>query len=830
MKILKLIILLQLAAVSLYGQIIQETTTIDNGACSGGTEKNNVSDLSYGVRLGHEMTAGTFGQYNASKPYNAWSAIGVPNIYNSYAPGFPPVAPSSDDLYGYFAQWESDRALFGLHYVGKDRADAVIGWGDNSDDRLTFVNYSNTSCGPNIANEYATILATGNFGIGTPAPTTQFHTTGGVRFQAIPSQPQGTDTRYLTVDGAGNVHWNYPFSLGCNTAYFLPKVNPSNTNNVICSQVYDDATNVGIATTSPTDKLDINGTLRVRTLPTTSGSGIVTYDANNQLHSIVKTTTTDVLHGDLTWGPAPTGVTGPTGPTGSTGAAGLTGPTGPTGAGATGPTGPAAAAENGCSLNTLSHTVLGNDVGATSAQLLSNREVPLNNNYVIFSDRPTAIPTGGPQGRIGIGLSGTPGAKLDIYRPLVTEEINPVGLQVINHDKSTSSTTGIVYGTKIGVDNANLINIGNQIDISGSQLSYGIKADVSTTNLGLASITQATGAEISAHGNGNGNAYGMHVVADGPSGFTGGTEGGLFEATSPSSNEGLRALASNGGTVNTGVFGNASGISGSFNVGGDFSSSGGTTNYGIRASYSGTGYAGYFAGSVYTTGSYLPSDEKLKSNVTDYTNAIERLRTIKTHTYTYNTDKYGEMNLPEGKQTGFLANEFAKSFPELTKDSKFYYQDKTKQPVDYKAINYTGLIPYLVEAVQELDAKNTENKALADKVATLQSQLDDICNSGCASLRGTTSDATTANLLLQNVPNPFSGQTTISYVLNTGTAASMEVNSLDGKLLKHLELTAKGKGAVTLNASELSAGTYTYTMYVDGQVVDTKIMVISASK
>jgi hypothetical protein len=55
----------------------------------------------------------------------------------------------------------------------------------------------------------------------------------------------------------------------------------------------------------------------------------------------------------------------------------------------------------------------------------------------------------------------------------------------------------------------------------------------------------------------------------------------------------------------------------------------------------------------------------------------------------------------------------------------------------------------------------------------------------------------------------------------------MNVNGLDGKLIKHLPITVNGAGSVNISSAEMGPGTYTYTLVVDSKVVDTKIMVIT---
>src|SRR6185436_2659557 len=80
-------------------------------------------------------------------------------------------------------------------------------------------------------------------------------------------------------------------------------------------------------------------------------------------------------------------------------------------------------------------------------------------------------------------------------------------------------------------------------------------------------------------------------------------------------------------------------------AGGEHNGSG----YGVLCYNSGGGYGGYFSGSVYTTGSYLPSDEKLKDNIRNFTeNSVELLQKINIKSYSYRNDgEFKSMNLPK---------------------------------------------------------------------------------------------------------------------------------------------------------------------------------------
>ncbi|MDZ7741533.1 MAG: T9SS type A sorting domain-containing protein [Bacteroidota bacterium] len=66
----------------------------------------------------------------------------------------------------------------------------------------------------------------------------------------------------------------------------------------------------------------------------------------------------------------------------------------------------------------------------------------------------------------------------------------------------------------------------------------------------------------------------------------------------------------------------------------------------------------------------------------------------------------------------------------------------------------------------------------------------------------------------QNYPNPFNGSTSIKVKLLKSSNLTMEVCNMAGQLVKQLDLDTVSKGLheVTLNADDLKAGIYFYTL------------------
>ncbi len=332
---------------------------------------------------------------------------------------------------------------------------------------------------------------------------------------------------------------------------------------------------------------------------------------------------------------------------------------------------------------------------------------------------------------------------------------------------------------------------------------------------------------------------------------------------------GLSGYSSNSGS--TGV--NGGGPADGFGVAGSgyygtfgYSSSGGYGIYGQGASgsygvegysnlsigvYGATGnsssYAGFFVGNVYTTGSYLGSDEKLKQNIQDFSSAMNIISQLHPKQYQYRQDgNFKQMNLPQGSHYGLIGQDVEKVLPNLVKDSKFDVmksvqskvfadpQNPTAQSttsmmtrsgetIDFKALNYTELIPIMIKGMQE---QQQTIESLQQTNQNLQQQINDL-KQQMQSLSANKPVSSNAGYLLQNSPNPFSSNTIIRCFLPSNIhQAQLSVFSSDGKPLKTYTLSNSGMNEVTINAGSLTSGQYSYSLIIDGKVADTKTMVL----
>jgi hypothetical protein len=92
----------------------------------------------------------------------------------------------------------------------------------------------------------------------------------------------------------------------------------------------------------------------------------------------------------------------------------------------------------------------------------------------------------------------------------------------------------------------------------------------------------------------------------------------------------------------------------------------------------------------------------------------------------------------------------------------------------------------------------------------------------------TKSDNLKPGSLSQNIPNPFSGTTTVFYSLKESSDVSLKVFDHLGKNVKQLNFSSQqaGQNKVELNLNGLPSGIYFYSLFVNGQLSDTKKMVV----
>jgi len=225
-----------------------------------------------------------------------------------------------------------------------------------------------------------------------------------------------------------------------------------------------------------------------------------------------------------------------------------------------------------------------------------------------------------------------------------------------------------------------------------------------------------------------------------------------------------------------------------------------------------------------TSGTYTAaSDERLKTNIKPMTSVLDKINQLKPTTYQFKTDKNGK------EYNGMIAQEVMKIFPSLVS----HYTNKDRK-VDVYTMDYSGFGVIAIKGIQELQMQVKEQQ---EKIISQDKKLEDLTALVNQLLQTRTSS--TGNVVLknannvakasleQNAPNPFTQNTVINYYVpqNAGKAV-INITDLNGRLMKTVT-AAKGNGKITIEKGQLTSGTYVYSLYVDGNAVSTRQMVLT---
>ncbi len=260
----------------------------------------------------------------------------------------------------------------------------------------------------------------------------------------------------------------------------------------------------------------------------------------------------------------------------------------------------------------------------------------------------------------------------------------------------------------------------------------------------------------------------------------------------------------------------------------------GLSSYGVWGvnNHSG-GYAGYFNGKLGYTGTLTgPSDRKLKQDIEALPDALARVMRLKPSRYRFNREAYSEMNLPEGDQFGFIAQELAEVFPELVHDAEFH-DDEGDVIIGYKSVDYLGLVAVLAGSIQETNQVIGQQK---EQIASLEARLAKLEAMMSAAAPDDHSTGYTAVAisgegqpqLEGNRPNPFNGTTTIPCYLplHIGTAV-LKIFDTTGKEIHQVTIKGRGQQQIELSLEQWVAGQYFYTIVADGTPLPMQKMTLS---
>lgn len=478
---------------------------------------------------------------------------------------------------------------------------------------------------------------------------------------------------------------------------------------------------------------------------------------------------------------------------------------------------------------------VGNYCNAAPSPLIGNYEVPMNNFRYYFPGQ--GVINAAQQENIvsvGYNCNQIPPAHFSV---LEAQTGGPTVQTYAGHFKNDNQSqvgfnyiTGGVYGEakglELGLPMANPgVNAGGVFEGFGTRASIGVFGRMSNVSLPYPGSIGAPNARYAI-----GGAFMSDDMTTNPWGAV--------------ANIGAYGHASNSLVMSAGVYAHTT-----------LNTAGMGFNYGIYTnSPVGPGNLALYAdGDVFINGTgtispspWIVSDARFKKDVVGIQNAMEMLKKFRPTQYHHKSKNSWGMNFDDRLSYGFIAQEVEKDFPELVKEQRKPLTKDEKgniltEEITFKAVNYTALVPMLVKGVQEQQAEiesqssalntlKTElenqkklNQELLDRMGKLEQLL---LQNATPTVRQEVSIGNPASIVLnQNVPNPFAEKTLISYVIpREAKTAQIHFLNNQGASIKVVELTERGKGELLVYAEDLSTGIYTYTLVVDGNVMDSKKM------
>ncbi len=455
--------------------------------------------------------------------------------------------------------------------------------------------------------------------------------------------------------------------------------------------------------------------------------------------------------------------------------------------------------------------------------LSTDGAVNLNGNNAYFLDNTS---TGGASNSVGIGLTScaTLTARLEVNRPDFGNYVfAPIGVRVLNSDLGTYST-GVVA----------LTNGVNPYNYGGSFTGMNAESE----NIGVAGQAYQEATEnkgVSGYatdylGDGSGyNYYGVYGRVDGNN--TGDVAArynyGVYGTASPTA-----ANPFGGSTRDIGVYGYAPPPNGPLGCCGGYN----------------TNWAGYFSGEVYATGTFTSSDSIFKQNVDTIPNALNIILSLRPHKYTFNTNDYPYMSFSSKMQYGLIAQEVQQIIPDIVEGAiqppRYDTSGIQISPeLKFKSLNYTEIIPILIQAIKTQQTQIDNLTTIINNCCNAQQAPPQNKDGGNNNGNGGSgndkklengnihaielSNATGSAIIYQNQPNPFnSGGTKIRYFVpdNTNNPQIVFFDEFGGKL-STFNILETGMGELDVTASNLSSGVYSYSLIINGKVIDTKKMI-----
>ncbi len=428
---------------------------------------------------------------------------------------------------------------------------------------------------------------------------------------------------------------------------------------------------------------------------------------------------------------------------------------------------------------------------------------------------------------------------------------------VIAQQSSTANSVYGMYTTVTGSGSMNSVSgVSSLVNLTGGTTGSSYGADAisqwtsatltnstgilaKSTNLTSTFVQKSIGADVSAAG---GSTQTLGVQSSG--------YGEEVEGVPTTETKGVKSLAHGPVLLATGVYGKGANYGFAFHRrvgvhGATFVSSGDVLSEHISILGEGAGngaqqWAGLFEdkvqiqGNLVLGGTLIFSDAGLKTEVQELGDLAGGLMSLMPRRYQYTEEAKARLNLPEGEQLGFVAQELEEHYPNLVMSTiamakRDSVGNVIASSLEIKAVNYIGLIPVLTAGHQQQENRLA---AVEAQLAQALEQLANCCvaNDGTRAPTGGANSSIASENDLRIVPNPVADRTELRYTLANEGGVRLEITDATGRtmLVQDEGNRPAGSYAYEWNTTLLAPGTYHCALYVNDEFLMEKAVKLNS--
>jgi hypothetical protein len=236
-------------------------------------------------------------------------------------------------------------------------------------------------------------------------------------------------------------------------------------------------------------------------------------------------------------------------------------------------------------------------------------------------------------------------------------------------------------------------------------------------------------------------------------------------------------------------------------------------------------------GNVVAHDYFTYSDSNVKKDIMplDMSYGLSAINQLKPVKYKYK-DNFISTEIPDSKDQNKMATsneqksqnfvENSTRFGLLAQELKTVLPDMVSQVGEFETINYVSLVPVLIKGIQE------QSKLIEDqdrKIQILREEIENLKGSNIAMEMNMTK-------IYQIAPNPFKDKTYIAYIIEEKlnfNDAKIDIRDVQSKLIASFDLPAKQRyGKIEFAPKSVNLGSYICTLRIDGQIKDSKIILL----